>query len=263
MNKFYSHFFSFLLILSTNQIYLQTFDFSCMEDDEISLWSNLGSDLEKDILDVFGEEVTLSEEIQLGNQVLAEYKKELKVYSDGERVSKLKAILSKLKSKIEYPRGFTYSIYLLESKDINAFTCGGKIFITTGMYYFCKNDSEFSAIIGHEIAHNELKHINQQLSKYKTANSFGSVGNMSILVGNLFTTSFNQKNEVHCDFYGINLMQKCGYLVCSAVNIWQRMAENEGENTQVDSFFSTHPYSSKRMTCCKNHIESNFSIVCP
>jgi Zn-dependent protease with chaperone function len=61
----------------------------------------------------------------------------------------------------------------MDMDELNAFTCGGKIFVTRKLYHFCLSDSELAAIIGHEIAHNELKHINDNISRNKTANSFG------------------------------------------------------------------------------------------
>ena len=239
-----------------------TYDFSCMENDDASWLVNFASDIEQSTVRGYGEKVSLNEEVKLGNQLLTDLKKEYSVYDYGERYSRVKTILDKQTTKISSPRGFSYKIYLMESKELNAFTCGGKIFITTKMYQFCKSDSELAAIIGHEIAHNELKHINDNISRSKTANSFGTVGNMTALIGNLLTTPFNQKNEVHCDFVGIDLMKKAGYSVCAAIQVWKRMAETEQNNSDYDKFFSTHPYSQIRRKCCQNHIDSNYNVNC-
>jgi predicted Zn-dependent protease len=233
-----------------------------MESDDASWLINMASDIEQSTVRSYGETVTLNEEVKLGSQLLADLKKEYSVYEYGERYSRIKRILDKLITKISSPRGFTYKIYLIESKELNAFTCGGKIFVTTKIYHFCQNDSELAAIIGHEIAHNELKHINDNISRYKTANSFGSVGEMTALVGNVLTTPFNQKNEVHCDFVGIDLMKKAGYSVCSSIQVWKRMSKMEQNNSEYDKFFSTHPYSQTRKQCCRNHIESNYKLDC-
>lgn len=239
-----------------------TYDFSCMETDNASWLLNMASDIEQSTVRSYGESVSLTEEVKLGNQLLVNLKKEYTVYENGEKQTKLKSILDKLVSKLNAPRGFSYKIYLMESKELNAFTCGGKIFITTKMYQFCKSDSELAAIIGHEIAHNELKHINDNISRSKTANSFGNVGNMTALIGDLLTTPFNQKNEVHCDFVGIDLMKRAGYSVCAATQVWKRMAETEQNNSEYEKFFSTHPYSQTRRKCCRNHIDSNYNVNC-
>jgi predicted Zn-dependent protease len=150
----------------------------------------------------------------------------------------------------------------MTSDEINAFTCGGRIYITSSMLNFCTSDSELAAIIGHEIAHNELWHINESLSREKTAQSMGSIGEMGSQIGFILTTSFNQKNEVYCDFWGIDLMKKGGYEVCDAVAVWNRMALNEGRVAIDEQLFSTHPYSSTRKTCCKHHILSTYNLIC-
>jgi predicted Zn-dependent protease len=233
-----------------------------METDDAAWLINFASDIEQTTVRSYGENVTLDEEIKLGDQLLTELKVKYSIYDYGEKYNRLNNILNKLAGKIISPRGFTYKIYLIESEELNAFTCGGKIFITTKIYNFCQNDSELAAIIGHEIAHNELRHINDNISRNKTANSFGSVGNMTALIGDVLITPFNQKNEVHCDFIGIDLMKMVGYSICSATQVWKRMSNVEQNNDEQNKLFSTHPYSQTRRQCCKNHIEINYQLDC-
>jgi len=254
----------FILFLSPFLLHSQkiTYDFSCMETDDASAMINAAADAEQALVRNFGEPVTLGEEIRLGNQLLSDLKLKYNVYEYGERHNRMKSIMNSLTAKISSPRGFTYRIFLFDADELNAFTCGGKIFVTKKMYHFCQNDSELAAIIGHEIAHNELKHIKDNISRFKTANSFGSAGQMTALIGSMLTTPFNQKNEVHCDFYGIDLMKKAGYSICSAPEIWSRMADQENETSELDKFASTHPYSKTRRACCLNHIESNYQKSC-
>lgn len=253
-----------LLILSSGFINAQSisYDFSCMETDEASALINVAAEIEQNAIRNYGQSVTIGEEMRLGVQLLNDLKSKYNVYEYGERHSRMKAIMNSLVSKITSPRGFTYRIFLFDADELNAFTCGGKIFVTKKMYHFCQNDSELAAIIGHEIAHNELKHIRDNISRYKTASSFGSAGQMTALIGSMLTTPFNQKNEVHCDFYGIDLMKKAGYSICSAPEIWRRMAAQENETSELDKFASTHPYSKTRRTCCLHHIESNYQKSC-
>jgi predicted Zn-dependent protease len=239
-----------------------SYDFSCMETDDASAFINAASELEQSMIRNYGQSVTLGEETRLGVQLLNDLKSKYNVYDYGERHARMKTIMNNLISKIKSPRGFYYKIYLFDADELNAFTCGGKIFVTKKMYNFCQNDSELAAIIGHEIAHNELKHIRDNISRYKTASSFGSAGQMTALIGSTLTTPFNQRNEVHCDFYGIDLMKKAGYNVCSAPEIWKRMSAEENETSELDKFVSTHPYSKTRRICCLHHIDSNYQKNC-
>jgi len=254
----------FLLIasVSCSQEKKITYDFSCMEEDEISFFINLGSDFEKEILKTLGDSVSVSEEIIVGDTTLAQMKREHKISQSGIEWDALNKIILKLTPYIKNHKGFKYQIYLMESEELNAFTVGGKIFFTKGMYKFCKTADEMACIIGHEIGHNELGHINENISRIKTANNFGTIGQMSAFVGTLVTSSFNQKNEAHSDFIGIDLAVAAGYNGCASVDLWKRMKELEGEYQELNSFFSTHPYSGKRSECSKNHLKTNYSKVC-
>lgn len=252
-------------LISLNTVFAQktiTYDFSCMEDDATSFFINLGSDFEKELLQTIGDTVTMQEEHIVGDSTLAQMKKEYTITQSGLVYAKLNGILQKLILQIKKPKGFRYEIYLIESSELNAFTIGGKIFFTSGMFNFCKTDDEIACIIGHEIAHNELGHINDNISRVKTANNFGTIGQMSASIGTLLTMSFNQKNEVHSDFIGIDLAIAAGYNGCASVALWKRMKEKEGEDDELNAFFNTHPYSGKRASCSKNHLSINYSKTC-
>jgi predicted Zn-dependent protease len=238
------------------------YDFSCMEDDEIASFINFSSDLEKELLHSFGDPVTIDEEKECGDSTLAQMQKEGTIKQTGSNYHRIKTILSNITNKISDPRGFEYSIYLLESEELNAFTIGGKIFFTTAMINFCESDDEIACIIGHEIAHNELGHINEGISRLKTAGRFGGIGQMSAAIASLATTSFNQKNEAHCDFFGIDLAYAAGYNGCASTDLWNRMKAQESDKSGLDTFFSSHPFSSKREMCANNHIHSNYKVEC-
>jgi predicted Zn-dependent protease len=241
-----------------------SYDFSCMESaDDFSWFINAGSEMEKTVLKNYGSSVSIEEEQIVGDSLLMEIKKKYVVIQNDNRSIKLNSILSKLVDKINSPRGFEYQIYLIQSDELNAFTVGGKIFFTSSMYDFCISDDERACIVGHEISHNELGHINENLSRMKTAGEFGQIGQISSSIATLLTTSFNQKNETHCDFVGIDLAQAAGFKSCSSISLWERMMKSEGPNVKLGEFFSSHPYSGKRAICSKNHLKINYSINCP
>ncbi len=78
----------------------------------------------------------------------------------------------------------------------------------------------------------------------------------------LLTASFNQKNELEADYYGINLTNELGYDVCSAVTFWKEMASNENNYSDLEDFFRTHPFSNLRAQCLTDHIRTNFGKDC-
>ena len=260
MNKliftFILSFLSFSLLSQKKKI---VYDFTCME----SSATNWLSDMEKNLIDSYGSEVSLMEEKELGQTLLTECKIEYKFIESGSELHNLKKILKSLKAQIKNPKGFDYEIYYIDDKTINAFTAGGKIFFTSGMYKFCLDKNEIASIIGHEISHNELGHIKQNISKAKTYDYYlgKEFGEWTLLISNLLTMSFNQKNETHCDLVGIDLAQGAGYQSCNAVSLWKRMQIKDGPESDLN-FLSTHPYSGRRAECARFHLQKNYSINC-
>lgn len=238
-----------------------TYDFSCM-DSETTNWL---SDLEKELISTIGVEASFSEEIDAGVQVLDECKKEYTFITKGTEFNALQTILNKLKVKIPQARGFTYQLYYIDDPMINAFTVGGKIFFTSGMYKFCKNQHEIASILAHEIAHNELGHIKDGISKTKTYEYYigKKYGGFTVFVANILTISFNQKNEAHCDMWGIDVAKKAGYQTCHTVSLWKRMNEKKGTaDNDITSLMSSHPNSGRRADCVRNHLKTNYNIIC-
>ncbi len=266
MKKVLLVFFIFILVCfsSTSQTIPDniTYDFSCMEDDIFSAFINLSSDLEKEVLGTIGDDVSVSEEMKYGDSTFSEIQKEYTILSAGIQNTRIQAVLKKLVVKIKAPAGYKYTLYLLESEEINAFTIGAKIYITTSMVKFCLSDDEIACIIGHEIAHNELGHIKEEISRIKTARNYGLVGDVSSSFASLATKSFNQKNEVHSDFIGIDIAIAAGYDGCASSGLWNRMKAIENSSMGIEVFINTHPYSFKREVCALQHIEVNYSKKC-
>jgi predicted Zn-dependent protease len=238
------------------------YDFSCMEDDIFSSFINIGADIENEILSTYGENISVSEEMVYGDSALIAFKNEYSFILEGNQNIRIQSIFQKLILKTKSPKGYKYTLYLIESEDINAFTIGAKIYITTKMLSFCASDDEIACIIGHEIAHNELGHIRDGISRVKTARNFGLVGDVTSSFASLATTSFNQKNEVHSDFIGIDIAIAADYDGCAISRLWNRMKSIENPSGGIEVFFNTHPYSSKREACAKQHIEVNYSKSC-
>ena len=216
--------------------------------------------------------VTVDEELEIGKAAYDQMGNEHKIRTSGDDYEKVNSIMNQLITQIPKFNNPSkndnygkykpyYKIYIIESDEINAFTAGARIFITTGIYSFCKNDSELAAIIGHEISHNELGHIGKHVKRQKGAQIFGGFGGVAYMVANLLNTPFGQIDEGHCDLFGMDLSKSADFSPCKTIDLWERMAEQSGEKTFVN-LFSSHPYSGDRAQCAKNHLEKNYSLKC-
>lgn len=241
-----------------------TYSFDCLNEDLSGSMISLFGGIESEMLSTFGTSVSIEEEIQVGDQVFEEIKKKYKLSQDQVQMDKLNRIMNKIVSQISNPRGFNYKIYVLDTTELNAFTIGGKIFYTTEMLKFCQSDDEIAAVIGHEIGHNELGNINDQLKRIKSAQGvFGEeTGQLIAGAGKIMTISFNQKNEAHCDMFGVDLSISAGYRGCEAAGLWNRMHQKFEGQDSMPRLFMSHPYSSDREACLKYHISENYSTEC-
>lgn len=248
--------------LPSNMVY----SFECLKADTNALsekWSKADDLLGK--VTTFNIKVTDAEQVAFGEQFMkeAQQDKNFRIDSVSPINKKLDSIMQNLLRKRKNPTAITYNIYLLEdTATINAYTVGGKIFVTKAMISKCKNDDQLYAIIGHEIGHNEKGHIKNSIKQMKASkNFFGEWGDVFFAAKKMLTGSFNQKNELEADYFGLDLTWQLGYDVCAVYSFWNEMAKEEEQGSSWD-FMRTHPYSGIRSSCIENHVKTNFDVSC-
>lgn len=247
-----------------------TYSFACLD-------SALGGSEVNKTLDKAGniirnftvDEKSITDEVQsdygeaFHNDVLEN--KTFKLVNDAAINTQLNTVMTELLQQREEPSKIKYYIYAIEDTMINAFTFGGRIYVTTGMYKKCggKTDLLYS-IIGHEIGHSELGHIKKTIQKMMaTEKIFGKDNaDVALTITNLLTGSFNQRNELEADYYGTDLTNNLNLDICAAVTFWKEMAKMENQYNRLEDFFRTHPFSSLRAECLQQHIQTNFNRNC-
>lgn len=242
------------------------YSYTCIDTDTSDISNILGkADKILNKVATFNISVTDEEQMLFGDTFLLESKKDKNfvINTTSPELPKLEKILDELVAARIKPTNIRYTIYLLEdTATINAYTVGGKIFITQAMLNKCKNVDQLYAIIGHEIGHNEKGHIKSSIKQLKASNRFfGEWGQSFIVIKRLLTGSFNRKNELEADYFGLDLSWKLGYDVCAIRSFWDEMAKGEERNA-INDFFNTHPYSDTRSQCLVSHIETNFETTC-
>ena len=240
------------------------YDYSCMEDEDtggdfINLFSDITRDINSQLSDNI--EISVKDEEEYGNELYNQMIEEYHFLRNDES-KKLERILHSLVIRIAKPRGFDYKVHLIDDPTVNAYTAGGRIFFFKGMLDFCKSDSEIAAILGHEIGHNECSHINEQIKNYMAAEQFGDLGVLLHSMSSMITMSFNQKQEVQADYFGMDLLYPTTFKNCSGIDLWDRMSEEENNPNLVENIFRTHPFSAKRSNCIYHHLESNYNLNC-
>ena len=210
-----------------------------------------GSAAEEQVLNTIFP-ISTNMEIEAGNTIHNQFNFD---YVEDRRIQKLRRILAKIKPYVSR-KDLNYEVYLIEDNSlVNAWTIpGGRVYFTTAMLDFVENDHELANILGHEIGHNENKHTTKIVQKQAPASIFGPDINIIVNVFSKLTAAYTQPDELEADFAGFYLAYKAGYDPEVGLNFWRRMAENESSNL-FEKLFRSHPYSSVRYTCGKNHLD--------
>ena len=161
-----------------------------------------------------------------------------------------------------------YRFHVVESEAINAYSvAGGHIYITRGLLAITKSEAELATILGHEIAHVDLRHCIDQVKAHVVADRVGGqiLRDIAGLASELFRAGFNKKEELHADSLGVQLAGRAKYYPDSFLKIYERMESNgpapekigppktpveeikRGISGALDEYFQTHPPSARRL----------------
>ncbi len=120
-----------------------------------------------------------------------------------------------------------WGVYLIGSKDINAFTIGGgKLFFYHGLFGgLVKNRIELAAVMAHEIAHVNCRHMGKSSSERLISTFSKSTKNK------IFQASFTTIQEDEADRVGLLYMALAGYDPKVVPQIWKRAHEKYGSSS--------------------------------
>lgn len=144
-----------------------------------------------------------------------------------------------------------FPVIVSDMDGINAYADGEAIYFTKDMMRFAENDSELAVIMGHELAHNIMGHIDK-----KTTNAIGGMLVDILLAATLgvdtqaaFTKigaqAYSQDFEAESDYVGLYLTARGGYPVKNAPYFWRRMAAEHPGNIKTNHS-ATHPPTPER-----------------
>lgn len=160
----------------------------------------------------------------------------------------------------ERARQWNWAVALIRSDDINAFCMpGGKIAFFTGIIDRLQlSDDEIAMVMGHEMAHALREHSREQLAKNSATSlgislgaqllGLGDIGSYAArLGGQLLSLRFSRSDESDADLVGLEIAARAGYNPQASVQLWQKMGNITGSNSNGLSFLSTHPSGPERI----------------
>lgn len=142
-----------------------------------------------------------------------------------------------------------YPVTVVDNDAVNAYADGKQIVLTSGMMRFVQNDDELGLVLGHELAHNTMGHLNKKKSNSVIGSLIGAaifIGtgvDLTRLGGDLGAMAFSQDFEAEADYVGLYFAARAGFDVNSAPHFWRRMAV---EHPQAIAHGTSHPDTASR-----------------
>ncbi len=152
--------------------------------------------------------------------------------------------------------GCAIPVVYVTADEVNAFTDGKKIVIQSAIVELAKTDAQLATIIGHELAHANLGH----LDKRKVNMLLGTAGGLAVdgglalgglSTGGAFTRAFMKAGaqafsvgfEREADYVGAYYAARAGYDLTGVAEVWRAMGMKHPDSI---GFTRTHPASPAR-----------------
>jgi predicted Zn-dependent protease len=155
-------------------------------------------------------------------------------------------------------KAIAYQFHAIQYSAINACAFpGGQIVVTTGMLAFVQSDSELAEVVGHEIAHVDLRHaVDRWQYEYR-------LGGLAGMLHQLLTMPYAADQELDADAEGLRLAAAAGYDPNAGARLFARMQQQFHEHAPAQpdmpagevaasledalaAYFRTHPPSADR-----------------
>ena len=153
-----------------------------------------------------------------------------------------------------------FNLVATRGDELNAWTDGANITITSGMLRFLADGDDLAAVLAHQIAHTALRHAQAEQKNVPTGGQ-SSVGDSAATQGenasgelaktgaNVGSTVYSQDSEGEADYVGMYLLARAGRPFARVTNVWRRMSQ---ENPAIMTYASAHRMSPERFVRLEN-----------
>jgi beta-barrel assembly-enhancing protease len=203
---------------------------------------------------------------QLGAQVAAEIDGNPKEYPllDSASNKEIYQYLYKVRDNIlnsgqvKHKDDFAWRLRIIhDDSTLNAFcTPGGYIYVYTGIMKYLDNEAQLAGVLGHEIAHADLRHSTRQMTQMYGVQALLSIvaGNyqqLSQITSGLVGLKFSRDHESEADKGSVTYLCPTVYQADGGAGFFEKIAAAGG--TRQPQFLSTHPNPENRIEAFKNY----------
>jgi predicted Zn-dependent protease len=154
--------------------------------------------------------------------------------------------------KVDFKDDFNWRLRIIhDDETLNAFcTPGGYIYIYTGILKFLESDDEFAGVLGHEIAHADMRHSTRQMTTMFGVQILldvlaGDAVALKEITGALVGLKFSRKHETQADEKSVEYLCPTDYNAAGGAGFFEKIEQMGGSS--VPEFLSTHPDPGNRV----------------
>ncbi len=161
--------------------------------------------------------------------------------------------------EVQYADLFKYdSVQIIHRDDVlNAFcTPGGYVYVYTGLIHYLDHPDDLAGVLGHEIAHAELRHSAIRLQKEygrERILEFLLVGGVGLpgliqakILKDMLTLNYSRDQESDADAYSVRYLKDTRYACNGAAAFFDKLIVEDGD-ASIPEFLSSHPDSGARV----------------
>lgn len=164
---------------------------------------------------------------------------------------------------VKHKDDFEWQIRIIDDDStLNAFCApGGYIYIFTGILKFLDSEDQLAGIMGHEMAHADLRHSTRQMTEM-----FGIQLLLELIAGDsqsvreitagLIGLTFSRSHEKEADANSVKYLCPTKYNAAGGAGFFEKLIQ-KGDSNNPPVFLSTHPDPGNRVEKFKQAKEEN------
>jgi predicted Zn-dependent protease len=216
---------------------------------------------------------SIEDEKKLGEKFLQAVLQQLKLVGDPEVVGYVNRVGQTIVDHLEV-HNFPYHFYVVDSSALNAFAApAGHVFMNRGLIEIMDDEGELAAILAHEIAHVQSRHIAQRMARAQKLNIaalggllagifLGGEAGAAVIAGSQAGAtsamlSYSREDEEESDRKGLRYLEAAGYHGEDFVIIMKKMGQDSWKaGGHIPTYLSTHPGVPERVAYLATTVET-------
>jgi predicted Zn-dependent protease len=216
---------------------------------------------------------SIEDEKKLGEKFLQAVLQQLRLVEDPEVVGYVERVGQTVVDHLEV-HTFPYHFYVVDSSALNAFAApAGHVFMNRGLIEIMDDEGELAAILAHEIAHVQSRHIAQRMARAQKL-SIASLGGLlaGILLGGeagaaiiagsqagatSAMLNYSRQDEEEADRKGLRYLEAADYHGEDFVIIMKKMGQDSWKaGGHIPTYLTTHPGVPERVAYLATTVET-------